>query len=64
MNNTTIGSGVIDHPDMVLINKKDLHNKILKAVEAMESAANETKDITIFKSLTVGFESLKDLINY
>jgi len=62
MTNTTISSGVIDHPDMILINKRDLQDKILKAVTAMELAADSTEDISIFKALTIGFESLKDLI--
>jgi len=59
MDNTISNQG----DTLVLIDKKELQNKILKAVEAMELAANETKDIKIFKALNIGFESLKDLIN-
>lgn len=63
MNNATISTAVQKHPDLILMSKKELQDKVIKAVEAMEDAANETNNLDIFKKLTVGFESLKELIN-
>ena len=43
--------------------KVKLTEVIIKAVEIMEDVANTTTDMESFKKLTIGFNSVKDLLN-
>ena len=43
--------------------KVKLTEVIIKAVEIMENVANTTKDMESFKQLTIGFNTITDLLN-
>ena len=43
--------------------QQELYNIIIKAVEVMEKAAQDTTDMETLKTLTVGYHEIKEALN-